>query len=105
MHRIPVVIEAGDPISRLGMDGQLRTRPEVRLLTPAEADEAAVVVVVVDTLTEREISDLRRLHRRVSAKLVLVPTEIDDAGMSAAVECGVIGVVRRTEASADRLVH
>jgi DNA-binding NarL/FixJ family response regulator len=105
MDRVPVVVDAGDPISRLGMVGQLRGRPELRLLTSDEEDQAAVAVIVVDSLTDREISDLRRLHRRVRAKVVLVPTDIDDSGMSVAVECGVVGVVRRAEASADRLVQ
>lgn len=105
MDRVPVLIEAGDPITRIGMAGQLRGRPEVRLLTREEQDEAAVAVVVVDNLAERQISDLRRLHRKIPARLVLVSTEIDDNGMSAAVECGVVGVVRRAEASADRLTQ
>lgn len=105
MNRVPVLIEAGDPITRLGMAGQLRGRPEVRLLTQAEENEAAVAVVVVDNLADRQISQLRRLHRRIPARLVLVPTDIDDSGMSAAVECGVVGVVRRAEASADRLTQ
>jgi DNA-binding NarL/FixJ family response regulator len=105
MERVPVLIEAKDPITRLGMAGQLRGRPELRLLTESEAGEAAVAVVVVDGLSEQEVSELRRLHRRLPARLVLVPTDIDDSGMSAAVECGVVGVVRRTEASAERLAQ
>lgn len=105
MDRVPVLIEAKDPIMRLGVIGQLRGRPEVRLLDNAEEQKAVVAVVVMDGMSEREISELRRLHRRIPARLVLVPTDIDDSGMSAAVECGVVGVVRRVEASAERLTQ
>lgn len=105
MDRVPVLIEAKDPIMRMGVAGQLRGRPELRLLADAEEHEAVVAVVVMDGMSEREISELRRLHRRIPARLVLVPTDIDDSGMSAAVECGVVGVVRRVEASAERLTQ
>jgi DNA-binding NarL/FixJ family response regulator len=103
MQRVPVLIEAGDPITRMGMSWQLQGRPELRLLPEGEQEQASVAVVVVDNFGDREASDLRQLHRRLSARLVLVPADIDDTGMSAAVECGVVGVLRRSEASADRL--
>lgn len=105
MNRVPVLIVAPDPISRLGVTGQLKARPELLLMAASEESEAAVVVVVVDDLAEREIHDLRQLRRRVTARVVLVPTSIDDNGMSVAVECGVVGVVRRAEASPERLTH
>jgi DNA-binding NarL/FixJ family response regulator len=103
MERVRVLIQAEDPISRIGMVSQLRTRPELRLLALSEEADADVIVVVVNTLAQTEISMLKQLHRRSGAKLVLVPADIDDSGMSAVVGCGVVGVVRRSDASADQL--
>jgi DNA-binding NarL/FixJ family response regulator len=104
MQRIPVYVHATDPISWTGVTGQLTGRPEVRVLAQAEAADAAVTLVVVDSLTPPVAQVLRRL-RREQNRLVLVPATIDDAQLSAAVECGVVGVVRRGEASAGRLVE
>ncbi|MFF3853682.1 response regulator transcription factor [Micromonospora sp. NPDC002575] len=104
MQRIAVYVHATDPISWTGVTGQLTGRPEVRVLAQADAAEAAVTLVVVDSLTPPVAQVLRRL-RREQNRLVLVPATIDDAQLSAAVECGVVGVVRRGEASAGRLVE
>lgn len=105
MNRVPVWVHADDPISRQGVESQLRSRPELRMLAPGEAQDAAVALVVVDSLDEAAARELRRLGRTSTAKLVLVPARIDDAGLATAVECGVVGVVRRGEASAGNLVH
>ncbi|MDI5941510.1 MULTISPECIES: response regulator transcription factor [unclassified Micromonospora] len=104
MQRIPVYVHATDPISWTGVTGQLTVRSEVRVLAQADAADAAVTLVVVDSLTPPVVQALRRL-RREQNRLVLVPATIDDAQLSAAVECGVVGVVRRSEASAGRLVE
>ncbi|MFC8851062.1 MULTISPECIES: response regulator transcription factor [unclassified Micromonospora] len=104
MQRIPVYVHATDPISWTGVTGQLTGRPEVRVLAQADAADAAVTLVVVDSLTPQGVQALRQL-RREQNRLVLVPATIDDAQLSAAVECGVVGVVRRSEASAGRLVE
>ncbi|MGW6707543.1 response regulator transcription factor [Streptomyces sp. NPDC054956] len=122
-ERIPVRLTAQDPISRAGLAGQLRNCPEVRLLGDEESYEAygtsCVAVVAADRVGENETQTLRRAQRGApdggaggagsgsggEARIVLVVTEIDDAGLVAAVECGVVGVVRRSEASGERLVQ
>ncbi|GGM01442.1 MULTISPECIES: helix-turn-helix transcriptional regulator [Micromonospora] len=104
MQRVPVYVHATDPISWAGVTGQLAGHPEIRVLNEAEADQAAVTLIVVDTLTGPATQALRRL-RREQNRLVLVPAAIDDAQLATAVECGVVGVVRRGEASGNRLVE
>ena len=104
MDRVPVCVHTEDAISRLGVVSQIRTRPELLVLEPGEEHNAAVVLVVTDSLDDEAARVLRRLHRMVSAKLVLVPAKIDDIGLSTVVECGVVGVVRRGEATPERLV-
>jgi len=105
VERIRVRLSAQDPISYAGLAGQLRPCPELRLLGEDEEGGAAVVVIALDRVGEDEVQTLRQLQRAAAGRIVLVGTELDDAGLVAAVECGVVGVVRRTEATAARLVQ
>ncbi|GGW22766.1 response regulator transcription factor [Streptomyces xantholiticus] len=105
-ERIGVRLMAQDPISRAGLAGQLRNCPRLQLLGEEEEyDGPAVAVVSVDRIGETEMQTLRRFQRGGGCGTVLVATEIDDAGLVAAAECGVLGVVRRAEASTERLVQ
>ncbi|MFJ5548481.1 response regulator transcription factor [Streptomyces sp. NPDC093225] len=107
-ERVPVRLTAQDPISQAGLAGQLRTCPELRLLGEEDGtgdDRPYVAVVSADRVGEAELQTLRRFQRAGQGRIVLVVTEIDDGGLVAAVECGVVGVVRRAEASAERLVQ
>ncbi|MGW1766881.1 response regulator transcription factor [Streptomyces sp. NPDC002073] len=108
-ERIPVRLTAQDPISQAGLAGQLRNCPELQLLGDEEDYEGKgrplVAVVSADRVGDAELQTLRRYQRTGDIRIVLVATEIDDGGLVAAVECGVVGVVRRAEASAARLVQ
>lgn len=104
MRRLPVHLYSTDVISRAGVVSQLRPRPEVLLLDDPEAEQAEVGVVISDSIDEPTLRTLRALRSRSRSALVLVVTQVDDAGLVAAVEHGVAGIVRRSEASADRLV-
>ncbi|MDI2125249.1 helix-turn-helix transcriptional regulator [Yinghuangia seranimata] len=103
--RTPVHLDVQDPVSMAGLTAHLRHRPELRLLAADEAELAEVVVVSVDRVDDDAVQGLRRLQRGGETRTVLVSAEIDDAGLVAVVECGVVGVVRRSEATADRLVE
>jgi DNA-binding NarL/FixJ family response regulator len=103
MERIAVYVHADDPISQAGVASQLRPRPEIRVLDAAEADTATVALVVSDRVTERTVQLLRSLQR-VGSRLVLVVAEIDDMGLVRAVEAGIAGLVRRDEATPERLL-
>jgi DNA-binding NarL/FixJ family response regulator len=104
MDRIPVYLHATDMISRAGLVSQLRPRPEILLLDEADLALARVAVVVSDSVGDDTLQVLRSLRSRGVHQLVLVATQIDDGGLVCAVEAGVAGVVRRREASAERLV-
>ncbi|HEY2793177.1 MAG TPA: response regulator transcription factor [Micromonosporaceae bacterium] len=104
MSRIPVYLHAGDPISRAGVAGQLRPRPEVEVLGDDELGRAAVAVVVTDTVGEDTVRILRELHFAGVAHLVVVAGRIDDVDLVSVVEAGVAGLLRRGDATADRLV-
>ena len=104
MGRIPVYLHADDPISRAGVAGQLRPRPEVEVLRDDEIDRASVAVVVTDAVGEDTIRVLKELHFAGIAHLVVVSGRIDDVDLVAVVEAGVAGLLRRSDATADRLV-
>ena len=103
MERIAVYIHADDPISRAGVSSQLRPRPEVRVLDPAQSHAADVAVVVDERISQHTVQALRTL-RHGGARLVLVVAKVDDTDLVTAAEAGVAGLVRRGEATPDRLV-
>ncbi|GIJ48648.1 helix-turn-helix transcriptional regulator [Virgisporangium aliadipatigenens] len=103
MDQITVYVHADDAILQAGLASQLRPRPEVRVVEAAEAERAQVALVVSDRVSEPALRLIRTLQRN-GTRLVLVVAELDDADLVAAVEAGVAGVVRRTEASPERLI-
>ncbi|MFI9269976.1 LuxR C-terminal-related transcriptional regulator [Kitasatospora sp. NPDC052896] len=104
-ERIAVHVHADDPILHSGMVAQLRARPELRLVDAGEQAQATAVLVVADTLDAATVVRLRSLRRTLSGALVLVVSSVDDAALATAVECGVVGLVRRSEATAEHLVR
>lgn len=101
MERVAICVCANDPVSHAGVASQLRPRPEVTLLDAGD-ERAAVAVVVADSVDEETVQVLRSL-RGGSCRSVLVVTHIDDGELAAAVEAGVTGLVRRAEATPERL--
>ncbi len=104
MTRTTVRVYARDPISEAGVASSLRPRPEVRILGQADDDTPEVVLVVADEVNEETLNTLRFLRRNGASKVVLIAAHLDDNALVRAVEFGVVGLVRRSEATADRLV-
>ncbi len=103
MERVAISVKARDPVSQAGVVSQLRPRPEV-IVHDAEDERARVALVVADLVDDEAVQVLRSLHCR-GCRSVLVVTHIDDAGLAAAVEAGVSGLVRRSDATPERLSH
>ena len=116
-HRIPVWVKALDPLSQFGLVHTLRQCPEISLI--GDADLAAqrpaqsagqrvappvVALVAVDSLDAGAVQVLRAATQR-GCRTVLIGSAIDDEALMTAVELGVSGVLRRTEATGDRIVH
>ena len=101
MERVAICVCASDQVSHSGVASQLRPRPEVTLLDAGD-ERATVAVVVADSVDEETVQALRGLQRS-SCHVVLVVTHIDDTGLATAVEAGVVGLVRRSEATPERL--
>jgi DNA-binding NarL/FixJ family response regulator len=101
-ERVKVAVTAFDPISKAGMLSQLRHRHEVTLVERTES--GAVGLIVVDRLDEQAIQAIRAVARQGAARLVVVATQVDSSDLLAAVEAGCCGLLRRVDASPDRLV-
>ncbi|MCQ4045295.1 response regulator transcription factor [Streptantibioticus rubrisoli] len=104
MERIPVCVRADDPISQVGVAGALKPRPEVEVLADAELEQAKVALVVTGAVSEDSLRVLRSVAQASAARLVLVTAQIDESDLVSVAEAGVVGVVRRGEATPERLV-
>ncbi|MFE6983772.1 helix-turn-helix transcriptional regulator [Streptomyces griseus] len=106
MERVTVVLRAQDPISQAGVASQLRARPEVTVVDRDDGEAAPqVVVMVVDAVDDEVLRVLRNIQRTSTCRTVLVTTDIDEQKLVSAAECGVAGVVRRSDSTPDHLVQ
>jgi DNA-binding NarL/FixJ family response regulator len=105
MPRIPVYIYASDPISQAGVASQLRQRPEVVVVDQGDLDDAHVAVVIAEVVDESVIRVLRAVQRGGIPRTVLVATVLDDAAVVSAAEAGVSALLRRGEATPERLTR
>lgn len=105
MDRTSVVVRATDPISQAGVMAQLSSRSEVRIVSGRDGyPPDCIHLVVVDDLDEAGLQLVRSVSRHGSTATVLVATHLDDTSVVKAVEAGVVGIVRRCEATVDQLV-
>ncbi|WP_425829700.1 helix-turn-helix domain-containing protein [Kribbella sp. DT2] len=115
-RRIPVWVKAADPLSQFGLVHALRPRPEIALLSDADLPgiqqpndqrpaPPVVALIAVDSLDPVAVQVLRSATQRGCRRTVLISSTIDDDALMTAVELGVSGVLRRAEATADRIVH
>ncbi|KRV50202.1 LuxR family transcriptional regulator [Wenjunlia vitaminophila] len=103
--RVSVAIYAQDPVLHAGATHLLRQRPEVELLRDTEADGARISLVVADKLDDPTVQLLRRLQRNSATRTGLVVGRCEIGALQTMIECGAAAVLRRTEASQDRLVN
>jgi DNA-binding NarL/FixJ family response regulator len=102
-ERYPVLVFGDDPITEAGVATQMRGRPEVYLVDQSHADDAAVVVVVVERIDDRAQCLLRNLRQGGHRRIVVVCAHIDDDSLLRVVELGASGLLRRVEATPERL--
>lgn len=101
--RLSVLVCGDDPITEAGVATQMRGRPEAHVVDPGHHEEADVAVVVVERLDESAECRIRNLRRNGRERIVVVCGHIDDDALMRAVELGVSGLLRRTEATPERL--
>ncbi|MCX4763605.1 response regulator transcription factor [Streptomyces sp. NBC_01275] len=103
-RRIPVAVQAPDPISREGAVSQLRGRPEIEVREESTGP-GTVALLIEDTLDEAALARLRRIVRSEGTRAVLVVGTIRETELLDVIECGVGAIVWRREATAHRLVQ
>ena len=97
-------VQADDPLSRAGVTAQLLRQPGVHVVDGEHVDDAKVAILVLDAVTDEVADEVRRIRRIGPDRVVLVVADLDDAGLLQAVEAGVTGIVRRSEATPDALM-
>jgi len=104
LERIRLHVSAADPLCRAGLQSQLRGHAELLMVDDADVDASVVALVVADECDEETVRVVRGLRRRGVERVVLVVTRVEDAGLLAAVEAGVGGLVRRQDVSPQALL-
>lgn len=100
---ISVYVHGTDPICQAGVAAQLRTHPGVRVVPDSDIDRCAVAVIVSDTLDESARRIVQAVRRGNRPQIVLVAGVVDEATVVTAAETGIAGLLRRGDATADRL--
>jgi DNA-binding NarL/FixJ family response regulator len=103
IERLAVAIATTDPVSRAGLAAQLQGHPAIEVVDGVEPGANGVVVVVADEVDEATTREIRSICATGQEHVVLLVARVDDAGLLAAVEAGVSGVVRRSQATPAQL--
>jgi len=98
-QRISVTAVAPDPLSRAGLAATLGGQPGIVVVDAPDPDEPCVAVVVADEVDEAILREIRAVRAAGHERVVLLAARVDDAGLMSAVEAGVVGVVRRSQAT------
>ena len=98
-----VRVRATDPVSEAGVASQLRVQHDLEVLSSDSAARPDVVVLVADRVDEPTAAGIRATRDSGGPRVVLVVGSVDGVEVLAAVEAGVAAIVRRCEATPDRL--
>jgi DNA-binding NarL/FixJ family response regulator len=93
-RRIAVSVVGADPLTRAGIEAQLGRRLEFDLVD-GPTPEGGVTLVVTDEVDAAAVQAIRTAPASGQRRVVLLVARVDDAGLLAAVEAGVSGLVRR----------
>lgn len=103
--RIPVFIDAEDPLSQTGLEAALKSRPEITLIDLQAVDVHTVAVKAADKFSDYTFQALNSIGNRGCSKIILITDSLTNDRLTEAIEAGVCAVVRRTEATAPRLAQ
>ncbi len=98
-----VRVRATDPVSEAGVASQLRVQHDLEVLSSDSPVRPDVVVLVADRVDEPTATTIRVTRDAGGPRVVLIVGSVDGVEVLAAVEAGVAAIVRRGEATPDRL--
>ena len=100
---VRVSVVTSDPMVRVGVLSELRDKPGVQLLDGQPSVHTEVIVAVAEAENLPEVLSGVRVHECV--RLVLVADQPRPAELLTAIECGLVILVPRHEATPARLVR
>jgi DNA-binding NarL/FixJ family response regulator len=103
--RTTVSVLADDPVTYAGIAGQLRAREEFELIPWRSEQLPAVTVVAADSMTPDQLTRVEAVHASGRSRVVAIVGEIDGPALLATVEAGACVIVRRREATNERLAE
>jgi DNA-binding NarL/FixJ family response regulator len=98
-----VRVRATDPVSEAGVASQLRVQHDLEVLSSDSPTRPDVVVQVADRVDEPTAAMIRVTRDSGGPRVVLIVGSVDGVEVLSAVEAGVAAIVRRSEATPDRL--
>jgi DNA-binding NarL/FixJ family response regulator len=98
-----VRVRATDPVSEAGVASQLRVQHDLEVLSSDSPVRPDVVVLAADRVDEPTATTIRMTRDAGGPRVVLIVGSVDGVEVLAAVEAGVAAIVRRGEATPDRL--
>lgn len=104
MQTVRVAIQASDQISLAGLTSYLTSRPELSVSTSPPPADCDVVVVAVDRASPDTLAMLRSWLPDSSAPIVLVTGDVPEQELLSLIECGVVAVLPRRNATGERLL-
>jgi DNA-binding NarL/FixJ family response regulator len=102
-ERVTVYVFSDDPVLQAGANQLLRSVPDVIVVAADRPDSAVVAIVLVDEVDEAAQRIVRAIQRDGCPRVLVVAAELDEADVVAAAEAGAAGVLRRRDATRDRL--
>ncbi len=103
--RTPVFVYADDPVSQAGLEQLLRARPEIHVVESGQIDEAQVAVIGTEEVSDDTVRTIVGVQRNGCPRVIVVATLLDESGVLAASEAGTLGMLRRRDATPERLVQ
>jgi DNA-binding NarL/FixJ family response regulator len=103
--RTTIFVLADDPVSQAGLEQLLRQRPDLLVVGPQQIDEASVAVIGVEAIDDDAVRTISGVQRDGCPRVVIVAGQLDELSVIAASEAGALGMVRRRDASAERLAR
>lgn len=102
-QRVPVVIHSTDPITRAGALSHLRQQPVIELVEEDSERPGAVALLLAEQWDETLLPRLRRVLRNGETSAVLVVESLREPQLLQVIECGVVSILWRREATPARL--
>jgi DNA-binding NarL/FixJ family response regulator len=101
--RTSVFVYADDPVSQAGLEQLLRLRSEIYVVASGQIDDARVAVVACEEVDDATTRTIRGIQREGCPRVLLVATRLDEEGILTASEAGTLGMMRRSDATPERL--